>query len=309
MAGLPDAVPKAELHLHLEGSVAPATLRELNPSLDADEIARRYRYASFAEFIESFKWVVGFLKTPDDFALITRRLLEELARQGVTYAEITLSVGVMLLRRQNAAAIYEAVVREAARSAVEVWWVVDAVRQFGPEHALEVARFAVERAHDRVVAFGVGGDELRGPVEWFHDAFSLATQYGLALVPHAGETGGPESVWSAVEAGARRIGHGIAAALDPALMRYLRDHDIPLEVCISSNVATGAVPSLDAHPVRRLFEAGVPIVLSTDDPAMFATSIRREYELAETCFGFSKPELHRLAANSFHYALRRSTRR
>lgn len=299
-----EALEKAELHVHLEGAVYPEVLVELGADLPPNEIAARYTYADFDGFIETFKWVVGYLRTPDDFALVTRRLLERLAAQNVRYAEIILSVGVMFLRKQDAAAIYDAVVREAARSPIDVWWICDAVRQFGKEHVMEVARFAAERAQDRVVAFGVGGKEGLGPVEWFADSFALVREQGLHLVPHAGETEGPESVWNAVKVGASRIGHGIRAVDDPDLMRYLRDHDIPLEVSISSNVATGAVTSLGAHPVRRLFDASVPIILNTDDPAMFRTSLNTEFELTAEQFGFNEDELRTVAANGFHYGFR-----
>lgn len=306
MGGWLAALPKAELHVHLEGSLRPATLCELSPDLTPDAVAERYRYTGFAGFIDSFKWAVGYLKEPAHFALAARRLLEELAAQGVTYAEVTLSVGVMLLRQQDAAAIYDAVVAEAARSPVDVWWVVDAVRQFGADAAMPVARFAADRAGDRVVGFGIGGDEAGGPVEWFRDVFAFAGRHGLALVPHAGETVGPESVWGAVQLGARRIGHGIRAVDDARLMTHLRDRDIPLEVCISSNVATNAVASLAGHPVRRLYDAGVPIVLNSDDPAMFHTTLTREYEIAAAQFGFSENELRGLVDNSFRYAIVRN---
>lgn len=303
MGGWLQTVPKAELHVHLEGSLRPGTVCELAPALKENEVAARYRHADFAGFIDSFKWAVGHLKEPAHFALATRRLLEELAAQRVTYAEITLSVGVILRRKQDAAAIYDAVVAAAARSPVAVRWIVDAVRQWGAGPAMEVARFAAERSGDRIAGFGIGGDEKAGPVEWFRDVFAFARENGLALVPHAGETAGAESVWGAVRLGARRIGHGIRAVDDPALMAYLRDRDIPLEVCISSNVATAAVTRLADHPVRRLYEAGVPLVLNSDDPAMFATTLTREYEIAAAHFGFSEDELRGLVDNSFRYAI------
>jgi aminodeoxyfutalosine deaminase len=294
------SLPKAELHLHLEGSIEPETLAELAP----DSEVSIYQYAGFTGFLESFKWVTSHLRSPDDYALITRRLLASLARQNVRYAEITISAGVVLWRKQDFAAIYEAVRRAAAESTVCVYWILDAIRHFGAEHAMEVAKLAVERAKDGVVAFGIGGDEARGPAEWFRDVFAFARAGGLRLTAHAGETCGPESVWQALEIGAERIGHGIASVQDPVLLRHLRDKGIPLEICISSNVATGVVPSLEAHPIRRIYDAGVPIVLNSDDPAMFHTTLTREFALARDQFGFSDRELQDLAENGFRYAFR-----
>jgi adenosine deaminase len=165
---------------------------------------------------------------------------------------------------------------------------------------MRVAELAAERKHDGVVAFGIGGDEVRGPAEWFRDVFAFAKKNGLALVPHAGETDGPASVWACLELGADRIGHGIRSVDDPELMRRLRDDNIPLEVCITSNVYTGATSSLDAHPVRRLYDAGVPITINTDDPALFATSLENEYAIARDRFGIPTEEMR---ANSLRYAL------
>lgn len=295
-------LPKAELHLHLEGSVEPATLLEIDPRLDPGLVAERYRYADFLGFLKSYAWITGFLRGPGEYALVTRRLLEQLQAQGVSYAEINLSVGVMLWRSQDFGPIYDAVRREADSSSVRVNWILDAVRQFGVEAAQRVAELAAERVNDGVVGFGIGGDEARGPAELFADVFAFARGRRLHLVPHAGESAGPESVWAALRLGAERIGHGIRSIDDPALMNHLRDHDIPLEVCISSNICTGVVGSLAEHPVRRLFDAGVPIVLNSDDPPMFHTTLAREYEIAASEFGFTEGELRQLAANSFRYA-------
>jgi adenosine deaminase/aminodeoxyfutalosine deaminase len=295
---------KAELHLHLEGSVTPDTMTELAPDVSAGEIRERFRFSSFAGFLECFKWVVEQLRSPEDYALVTRRLLEALARQNVSYAEVTLSAGVVLWKQQDFAPIYDAVQREAVRSPVEVQWNLDAVRHFGAKHAMQVAELAADRVGHGVVSFGIGGDEERGPAAWFGEVYAFARAHGLRLTAHAGETAGPESVWDALRLGAERIGHGIRAVEDAALVRHLAGHNIPLEICISSNVATGAVSSLGEHPVRRLYDAGVPIVLNTDDPGLFSTTLEREYEIAANEFGFSESELRQIAENGFRYAFR-----
>jgi len=300
-------LPKAELHLHLEGSVEPETLLELDPALTLEEIEQRYQYGDFQAFVESYKWVLERLYEPEDFALTARRLLGRLAAENVRYAEITLSAGVILRRRQDFAGIFEAVRGEAEASPVRVRWILDAIRQLGAEHAMEVAELAAGSVNQGVVGFGIGGSEQLGPAEWFAEVFRFARSRGLHLVAHAGETMGPESVWAALELGVERIGHGVRAVEDRALLDHLREQDIPLEICISSNLATGAVASLTEHPVRRLFEVGVPVVLSTDDPGMFRTTLTREYELAAHVFGFSEEELRGLAENSFRYAFAAGT--
>jgi adenosine deaminase/aminodeoxyfutalosine deaminase len=293
---------KAELHVHLEGSIAPETLMAIDPSLGREEIEANLTCGSFAEFLRGYIWVNQKLDKPEHYALATRHLLESLAAQEVTYAEVTLSAGVVLWKQQDLAAVYDAVWRESQRSAVQTRWILDAIRQFGAEKGMAVAEFAVSRRDDGVIAYGIGGDEIRGPAHWFRDVFAYARDSGLRLVCHAGETAGPESVWSALAIGAERIGHGIAAVKDPKLMARLREADVPLEVCISSNVCTGAVASLAEHPVGELYRAGVPITIHTDDPAFFKTTIEREYELAEGLFGVPAEEM---AANSFQYAFTR----
>jgi aminodeoxyfutalosine deaminase len=290
---------KAELHVHLEGSIGPETLLAIDPSLTRQEIEANLTCTSFPQFLQGYIWVTKKLEKPEHYALATRHLLESLASQGVTYAEITLSAGVVLWKEQDLAAVYEAVWGESQRSSIKTFWILDAIRQFGPEKGMDVAKFAVSRRDQGTVAYGIGGDEVRGPAHWFKDVFAYARDGGLHLVCHAGETAGPESVWGALAIGAERIGHGIAAAKDPKLLAQLRHDNVPLEVCISSNICTGAVESLDAHPVRALYDAGVPITINTDDPAFFRTTLTREYELAEKTFGLPADEL---AANSFHYA-------
>ncbi len=302
MSNVPDS--KAELHLHLEGSVEPQTLRELDPSLTLAEIDAAFHYTDFLGFLQSYIWISKRLKTPEHYALATKHLLERLEAQGVSYAEITLSAGVILWKEQDFHAVFDAVIGEAARFSMRVFWILDAVRQFGVAPAAQVAELAIERAGDGVVAFGIGGDEARGPAKWFAEIYQEVREKGLHLTCHAGETTGPESVWEALAIGAERVGHGIRAIEDPLLVEHLRAKNIPLEICISSNICTGVVNSIEAHPVKKLYDSGVPIVLNTDDPALFHTSLNREYELAEMHFGFTRGELEALAANSFRYSFR-----
>jgi adenosine deaminase/aminodeoxyfutalosine deaminase len=299
-------LPKAELHLHLEGSVEPETLHELDPATPLEEFRALYRYDDFDAFLRAFGAVGKRLRTPEDYGLITRRLLERLAAQNVRYAEIIVAAGVVLWKGQEFGPIFDAVREAAARSPVEVRWILDAVRQFGAEHAMAVAKLAAERVDRQVVAFGIGGSEERGPAEWFTEVFAFAKSAGLHLTAHAGESMGPESVWAALRLGAERIGHGIAAARDEELMRHLRGHDIPLEICLTSNLVTGVVERLEDHPVRRLFDAGVPITLNTDDPAMFGCTLAGEYQLAARQFGFSETELRKIAENGWRYRFDRS---
>jgi len=295
----------AELHLHLEGSLEPETLREIDPSVTPEEIASLCDYTDFEGFINAFVWVNRKLRGPADYALAARRLFEKLAREGVCYAEVTLSAGVVLWKKQDLAAVFDALAAEAARSPVPVRWILDAVRQWGAEAAVPVFDFAADHIADGVVAVGLGGFEEQGPALWFRDLYAIARDRGLRLTCHAGETTGPQSIWDAIEIGAERIGHGIRAVEDPKLMAHLRDHDIPLEVCITSNIRTGAVPTLGQHPVRKLFEAGVPIILNTDDPALFGCTLAGEFDIARREFGFADAELDAIASNSARYAFQR----
>ncbi|HML16775.1 MAG TPA: adenosine deaminase [Bryobacteraceae bacterium] len=296
--------PLAELHVHLEGSIEPETLREIDPSLTMEAIAAAARYHDFDGFIQSYIWVNRRLRTPEHYAIAARRFFETLEAQNVVYAEVTLSAGMMLWKQQDFPAIYSALQHEAARAKPEIRWILDAVRQFGAEAAKPVFDLAAERVGEGVVAIGIGGAEAQGPAIWFEDLYKEARDRGLRLTAHAGETVGPESIWAALQIGAERIGHGVRAIEDPKLMEHLTKKNIPLEVSITSNVRTGAVASIKEHPVRKLFDAGVPIILNTDDPALFGCTLEGEFELAGEEFGFSGDELADVARNAFRYSFR-----
>lgn len=296
--------PKAELHLHLEGAIEPETLREIDPSLTAEEIAAAFHYEDFLGFLQSYVWVTRKLTQPEHYAIATRRLLESLAAQNVEHAEITISAGVINWKEQAFGPIFDAVQREAARSKITVGWIIDAVRQFGVEPCERVVDQAIERVDDGALAIGIGGDEARGPAIWFKDVFARARDGGLRLTAHAGETTDAQSIWQALEIGAERIGHGIRAIEDPELMAELKRRKVPLEISITSNLRTGSVATLRQHPVRKLYDAGVPIVLNTDDPALFGCTLDGEYQLAAREFGFSAEELLDLAENSFVHSFK-----
>jgi aminodeoxyfutalosine deaminase len=311
------SLSKAELHLHLEGSIQPPAVCALTAQHGVDiteeEVRRRYAYRNFPGFLEAFKWVTSFLRDPRDYALIAQDLAEQLLAQNVVYAEITISVGVMLLRKQNPEANFEAMLRATepfVTRGLTLRWIFDAVRQFGADAASKVVESARACASKAIVAFGIGGDELSVPTRDFRAVYDKAAQLGLHRLIHAGEIGGPDKIREAVELlGVERIGHGIAAIHDSALMDLLTDRRIPLEVCPQSNLRTGALalqlskphPRIEDHPLPRLLRHGVPVVLSTDDPAMFRTTLLDEYENARRT-GLSENELIRLRDMSFDHA-------
>lgn len=322
-------LPKAELHLHLEGTVTPQTLSELsrrhttplpiennryatNPDsareLTVADVEQLYRYTDFQGFLMAFKAVTERLRTADDYELITYRMMEQLAAQNVLHAEVFVSVGVVLWRGQDFAPLFSGMERGRLRAerhfGVSLLWIFDAVRHFGADEAAKVVDLAIHyREHPlgepSVVGFGIGGDEARAEAKHFADVYRHAAKHGLHLTAHAGETVGPESIFAALNIGAERIGHGLHAEEDRELMEVLAERQVPIEVCISSNVRTGCCRRLEDHPARRMFDHGLMLTLNSDDPAMFQTTLNHEYQLAQDIFHFTEDHLRELARNSF----------
>jgi aminodeoxyfutalosine deaminase len=302
------SLPKAELHLHLEGSITPATLIELRerqklPAMPPAVAEALYRFPDFTAFLMAFKAITEHLRSAEDYELITYRLMEQLKAENVVHAEVYVSVGVCLWRKQDFEAIFEGLERGRERGekdfGVSLLWIFDAVRQFGPAEAQRVAELAARFRERNVVGFGIGGDERRAGPELFRDVFAWAGERGLHLTAHAGETAGPDSIWGALNLRAERIGHALTAGQDAELIEELAQRQVPLEICVTSNLRTGCCAAVEQHPLRSYFEQGLMLTLNTDDPAMFQTSLCREYQLAQEAFGFTDEHLRELARNSF----------
>lgn len=300
-------LPKAELHLHLEGAVEPATLHELRQRhgeyATLAETEALYRYADFQSFLMAFKEVSAHLRGPDDYEFAAYRLMQRLKEDSVLHAEVYVAVGVCLYRKQDFAAIFEGLERGRARGerdfGVSLLWIFDATRHFGAEEAQKVFELAVRYQDRNVIGIGIGGDELKAPPELFRSVYGYAGDNNLRLTAHAGETGPPESIWGALNLRAERIGHGLTAGQDADLIEELAYRQIPIEICLTSNVRTGVCKAIAEHPVKRYFDQGVMVTLNTDDPALFGTTLSREYQLAQEVFGFTDEHLRELARNSF----------
>jgi adenosine deaminase/aminodeoxyfutalosine deaminase len=307
-------LPKVELHLHLEGTIEPETLVALSRRHDAEpwtlEDARRlYTYKNFDGFMDAFKTMSARLKTPEDYELITYEMVRSLAAQGVVHAEVYISFGIIYYWRQaEVEPFVEAIERGRLRGEREfgttIYWLIDAVRHFGAEEAAKVFRKAAELRgrYPSIVGIGIGGDEARGPASLFKELYAEARANGLRLTAHAGETGGAvegtASIWAALNIGAERIGHGLAAQHDAQLMELLAERQVPIEINITSNIRTNCCASFEEHPVRSYFDQGLMVTINSDDPPMFGSNLLGEYVLAHERFGFTLEQMRELAANA-----------
>lgn len=308
------SLPKAELHVHLEGSTRPETLRELAernqvelPYDDVEGLRRWFEFRDFDHFIEVYLAITRSLRRVEDYELIIRRFAEELAKQQVRYAEVTFSPSTHEWLGVPEDVWKEGLVRgrRAAREefGVKINWVFDIVRNaerdFGKRYSDYTVEMAIEMMGEGVVALGLGGAEPGFPPEDFEKEFRRATQAGLHSAPHAGEHAGPQSVWGAVRAlGAERIGHGVRSIEDPDLVRFLAREGIALEISPTSNVRLGVYSSFEEHPLRELHEAGVVVTVNSDDPPLFNTTLNGEVELLRTAFGLDDVAVKQILDNA-----------
>lgn len=290
---------KIELHLHLEGAAPPAFIRGLAQEKHVDiggifDERGAYRYKDFWDFLKVYEAATSVLTTPEDYARLVTAVLEESAASGVIYSETFLSpdfcggrdVGAW---RDYLAAMQEAAAQAEARDGIVLRGIITCIRHFGPEKARETALCAAETAGDWIVGFGIAGDETSGQPKDFRWSFDCAREAGLRLTAHAGEWGGPQSVRDALnDLGVERIGHGVRAIEDLALVDELAERGVVLEVCPGSNVALGLYPNFRAHPIGQLYDRGVKVTVSTDDPPFFHTTMAREFEMLHRAFDWDE---------------------
>jgi aminodeoxyfutalosine deaminase len=311
-------MPKVELHVHLEGSIKPKTLLDLArrngvslPADDVEGLSRWYRFTDFKHFIEIYMTISSLICAPEDIELIAREFLRNQAAQTIRYSEVTFtpythfSTNRQIPFDEQFDALTRAREWAARELDVHCGWVFDIARNVRPvEHSLTVADWAISGKEKGVVGFGLGGLETGHPPELFAEAFELARAAGLAAVPHAGEVAGAESIWGAIDIlKAKRIGHGVRCLEDPKLVATLRERQIPLEVCPTSNVCLGVAADLAEHPLPRLLAEGLYVTINSDDPPMFNTTLTDEYLRVAETFRFGASDLEQLVLNAVRASL------
>lgn len=299
-----DRMPKAELHVHLEGSIDLSTVKKL-AEVCGETVDEMYHYNNFRGFLSTYKKVCQLLRRLEDFELITYEMLTRLAEQNVRYAEVFISPSIHwrggLPMDKVLENVYNGRDRAFVNFGIETKFIFDAVRQWGVKDVDYMVDLAIENMGEGVVGIGIGGDEIAAPPELFAQAYERAKRRGLGLTAHAGEVAGATSVWNAIKfLKVDRIGHGIKSEEDTNLLRYLAEKQVPLDLCPTSNLRTGAIQSIEEHPIRKFFDAGLFITLNSDDPAIFSTTLTEEYLLLADRFGFTTSEIKTLVLNSLH---------
>lgn len=301
-----DALPKVELHVHLEGAIPLPALAELahkydeREASDLEALRERFRFRDFAHFIDVWVWKNGLLRELDDFAFVAEAVARDLRAQHVLYAEAFYSPPDFAKRGLGASGITEAVREGFDRvDGIELRLVADLVRDFGPVRAARALEEIAEARSFGVIGIGIGGSEHEFPPEPFAEVFERARELGFRTSAHAGEAAGPGSVRGAVEVlRVDRVGHATRAAEDHRLVAELEARRIPLEMCPISNVRTRVVSDLAHHPVRDFFDRGLLVTVNTDDPAMFQTSLAQEYRELVRVHGFTFEEIRKLVENA-----------
>lgn len=305
-------IPKVELHCHIEGAADPALVRRMAAKYGIDlsglfDEEGSYAWSDFTSFIHAYDGAAAVFRTYEDFAELAETYLAASAAEGVIYTEVFVSPD--HARRSNIAyldyigGIAEGMDRAEAKHGIVGRIIPLIERHFGPETAVEAARTAVAHLIPRVVGFGMAGDERMYRAADFAPAFAIAAEAGLPLTSHAGELLGADSVRETIDAiPVRRIGHGVRAIEDPALVRRLAEEGIVLECCPGSNIALKVFPDFASHPFVRLREAGVKVTLNSDDPPFFWTSMGREYFIGKSEFGLSEPDLLSITATAIDAA-------
>ncbi|TWP49063.1 adenosine deaminase [Lentzea tibetensis] len=303
-------LPKVELHVHLVGAASTDTVLtlarrhpEVGVPTDETELRKFYEFTDFDHFVDVYVKVNSLMLSGEDVSTLITGLAEDLAFNNVRYAEVTVSavshIQMGVAPDELKAALETSRVRALAEHGVHLAWIFDipGLRTPGEEQA--TLDFALRQRPGGTVAFGLAGQEAGRDREGYRWAFDIARDAGLHCVPHAGEMTGPATIWAAIRAlQAERIGHGISAVRDPALLKHLADTGIPLEVCPISNLRTNVVRSAQEHPLPQLLDAGVVVTLNTDDPGMFHTDLNSEYLFCHQEFGLGRSELADLARNS-----------
>ena len=312
-------VPKAELHVHLEGAIQPTTLLTLAqrnkvdlPAHSVAELQNWFKYRDFNHFIEIYVTITRCLRTIEDYELIAYEFGSNMARQHVRYAEITFSPSTHYALKVPQDVFLGGLKRGRERAqadfGVEMRWVFDIVRGIPDadrNRALAdyTTSLALEYKDEGVVALGLGGAEVGYPPERFAPWFEKARAGGLHSAPHGGETVGPESIWGAIRAlGAERIGHGVRAIEDPELVAYLAEQHIPIELCPTSNICLGVYPSLAEHPLPQLYAADIPLTINSDDPPLFNTSLNQEVALLTDPFHLDLTDINNILLNGIRHS-------
>ena len=309
-------MPKVELHVHLEGSVRPGTLLKLAkrhqvalPADDVDGLRKWYTFRDFDHFIEIYMTISSCLRTVEDIELIAREFLIGQAKQNIVYSEVTFTPFNQFLSSQlgyheQMDAVNRARAWGEKELGVRMGIIMDIPRIIPSEAGLAIADWAIERYGDGLIALGLGGPEVDNPPEKYQAAFDKVRAAGLPCILHAGETVGPRSIWSAIRvADTKRIGHGVRAIEDPELVEYLRENQIPLEVCPTSNICLKVYPSMEEHSLPELMTQGLYVTINSDDPPMFNTTLTNEYLVCQQSFGWDTETIQQLVLNAVDVTL------